>query len=172
MCHTYTALQVYRQTREQGDPHSHASTYAFTHSHASTHAFTHSHACRATTTRPSTAMHVFQDVVREFGLKHVFSKTYSSTSQGKVERAQLTLRSMVGKWKTASGRNDWHPRIYTLSREHPRIYLHTLTRAPTHLPTRAHAHVRALKRTSSPLGQASLQPGVSSVITLLLGLYL
>ena len=57
---------------------------------------------------PSFNSEVFQDVVREFGLKHVFSKTYSSTSQGKVERAQLTLRSMIGKWRTASGRSDWH----------------------------------------------------------------
>jgi hypothetical protein len=57
---------------------------------------------------PSFNNEVVQDVVREFGLKHVFSKTYSSTSQGKVERAQLTLRSMVGRWWTSSGRSDWH----------------------------------------------------------------
>ena len=57
---------------------------------------------------PSFNSEVFQAVVREFGLKHVFSKTYSSTSQGKVERTQLTLRSMIGKWRTASGRGDWH----------------------------------------------------------------
>ena len=25
-----------------------------------------------------------------------------------MERAQLTLRSMIGKWKSASGRSDWH----------------------------------------------------------------
>jgi hypothetical protein len=50
---------------------------------------------------------VFQEVVREFGLKHVFSKTYRSTSQGKVERAQLTLRSM-------SGRSDWRSMLPNL----------------------------------------------------------
>jgi transposase InsO family protein len=45
---------------------------------------------------PSFNSEVLQDMVREFGLKHVFSKTYSSASQGKVERTQLTLWSMVG----------------------------------------------------------------------------
>jgi hypothetical protein len=57
---------------------------------------------------PSFESDVFQDAVAEFGLKHVRSKTCSSTSQGKVERAQLTLRSMIGRWRTAAGRSDWH----------------------------------------------------------------
>jgi hypothetical protein len=49
---------------------------------------------------PSFNSEVFQDVVHEFSLKHVFSTTYSSTSRGKVERVQLTLwplRSMIGR---------------------------------------------------------------------------
>jgi hypothetical protein len=34
--------------------------------------------------------------VSEVGLKHVFSKMHSSTSQGNVERSQLTLRPVMG----------------------------------------------------------------------------
>ena len=58
---------------------------------------------------PSFNSEVFQDVVkREFGLKHVFSKTNSSASQGRVERDQLALQSMVYKRKSASSCSAWH----------------------------------------------------------------
>ena len=58
---------------------------------------------------PSFESDVFQDAVRTIGLKHVRSKTYTSTSQAKVERVQQTVvRNMVGKWKTATGRENFH----------------------------------------------------------------
>ena len=52
---------------------------------------------------------VFQDALNDAGLKHVLSKTYTSTSQAKVEIVQqMVVRNMVGKWKTATGREDFH----------------------------------------------------------------
>ena len=58
---------------------------------------------------PSFESEVFQDAVRTIGLKHVRSKMYTSTSQAKVERVQQTaVRNMVGKWKTATGREDFY----------------------------------------------------------------
>ena len=46
---------------------------------------------------PSFESEVFQEAVAEFDLKHVRSKTYTSTSQAKVERANLTLRGRRGR---------------------------------------------------------------------------
>jgi hypothetical protein len=63
---------------------------------------------------PSFTSEVFQDMGCELGLKHVSTKIYSSTSQVKVKRVQLTLRSMIGKWKMASGRSDWHSMLPNL----------------------------------------------------------
>ena len=58
---------------------------------------------------PSFLSEVFQDALNDAGLKHVLSKTYTSTNQAKVERVQQTVvRKMVGKWKTATGREDFH----------------------------------------------------------------
>ena len=57
---------------------------------------------------PSFKSDAFQQAVRDIGFKHVFLKTYSSTSQAKVERVQQTVvRRMVGKWRTATGRADF-----------------------------------------------------------------
>ena len=48
----------------------------------------------------------FQAVMREFGLKHVRVRTYSSNAAA-VERVQQTVRRAIGKWKTQTGRSDW-----------------------------------------------------------------
>ena len=54
---------------------------------------------------PSFVSDIFQEALAEIGLKHVRSKTYTSTSQAKVERVQATVvRGAVGRWKTATGR--------------------------------------------------------------------
>ena len=76
---------------------------------------------------PSFESDVFQDAVAEFGLKHVRSKTYSSTSQGKVERVQLTLRSMIGRWRTATGRSDWHTVLQDLVHTY-NVTVHSVTK--------------------------------------------
>ena len=76
---------------------------------------------------PSFESEVFQDAVAEFGLKHVRSKTHSSTSQGKVERAQLTLRSMIGRWRTATGRSDWRAVLQDLVHTY-NVTVHSVTK--------------------------------------------
>ena len=47
---------------------------------------------------PSLLSEAFQEALADIGLKHVLSKTYTSTTQAKVQRVQQTVvRNMVGK---------------------------------------------------------------------------
>jgi hypothetical protein len=55
----------------------------------------------------------FQDVLREFGLKMVNVRTYSSNA-AQIERAQQTIRRAIGTWRVRTGRSDWSNHIGTL----------------------------------------------------------
>jgi hypothetical protein len=56
----------------------------------------------------------FQEVLREFGLKHVKTRTYSSNA-AQIERAQQTIRRSIGTWRMSTGRSDWSNQLDTIN---------------------------------------------------------